>query len=406
MTERTDEKTSEPIEEQKDYEALGDPMSAPAKPGAREPVPQPGDGRREHDPGLGIPDPSPEAARALTAEETEAYRREHEEQLQAEYRRRLREVERAMSGFRLPAPLKAALGSILLAAAALLGLLIVTQSVSFANELLSLPPAARYTAAGAMLVLVLILLYFIGRMLGLYVRLKRNRQINLRAVRVVAERRQMQAAAEQRKGEARKMLRDYLRTHPLGKKDNAVWLAMGFTPEEMESLTTVRQRLLDESAGISTDQWLDEFESHFQSVLDRRAAGRVQAMAVRAGVGTATAPNAMIDQIIVTYTLTALVGDLMRIYNLRPAFGQTAVLLSQGIIQIYVSGQLETATEAAADSLHEALAEWAGLSGAAVLGSAALKAVGARTAEGGLNWLLVRRLGRQTVRMLQPIRRK
>ena len=110
---------------------------------------------------------------------------------------------------------------------------------------------------------------------------------------------------------------------------------------------------------------------------------------------------AMVDQMIVLYGSTAMIKELFCIYHLRPAAGQTLVLLTKSLTHTYLSGMAEAATESVADWIAETLPD----AGTALVGGG-LKFVGAKSAEGLLNANLIRRLGNSSISMLQPINKR
>lgn len=88
-----------------------------------------------------------------------------------------------------------------------------------------------------------------------------------------------------------------------------------------------------------------------------------------------------------------MIKDLMQLYNLRPAFGQATIIFAQAILQTYLSGIAEETTESVMDYIAD--------SSGALVGS--LSKVLEKASEGGLNAMLILRLGKRTISALKFI---
>lgn len=387
---------------------LGDPLA--------QPLPEDGSpmttattadaGLREGDSGLGLPDLEPQGVRELSPQESEAWLREREAALRARLEQDLAAFGGTTGRLVVPPALRAFSTHALLLIAALLGLLVVGQVTSALSNLAALPPAAQWVAGGALLLCATVVLYVAVRVVGLYLSLRRNRQVQLAALAILAERRRFQLLAETHVAEARSMLKKYLEEYPLDGKQAEALQAAGLSAGELETLRVQRQRLSDPGLATADSQWLADFVAHFQAVLDRAAVRRVNTYAVKSGLATAASPNALLDQLVILYACASMIGDLLRLYHVRPAFGATAVILAQAVVHAYLAGELGELTEDAADATGDQLAELTGSSGLEILGTNLLSMVGAKVTEGGLNALLIRRLGRRVVLLLQPVRHR
>lgn len=98
----------------------------------------------------------------------------------------------------------------------------------------------------------------------------------------------------------------------------------------------------------------------------------------------------------------ALIKELAFLYGLRPALGQSVAILARSILQTYLGGLLQDATEAAADTLWGEVSE--SLGDMAMRIPASIPQVGAKATEGAVNGFLIWRLGKQTISLLQPVR--
>jgi uncharacterized membrane protein YcjF (UPF0283 family) len=394
------------MSEKPDHSNLGDPYDAasvgkpdrptPARPDT--PNDEVGDPvRRPGDSGLGDPEPAADVIRTVPKEETNRHQKQLELEQQRLFEQKLAELADQGGSLRLPRPLRKAVASLLIVIAAILGLLLVSNAVGVAKDLSSLPPYARWLAAGGAILFGGVLAVVLVQILWLVLRLGRSPRINVKALQVLHERHQLQRLAATHQAAAKAELEQYLRAFPIENAKTRALQAAGVTDAELEHLGNCRKRLLDTARPITAADWLDDFSGGFQATLDKAAGRCVRRYAQRGAAGTAISPISFVDQMIVLYCCTAMVKDLLCIYQLRPAFGQTAALVARTIIHTYLSGSLEEATEAATD----AATEWAG-DGVGLLGAAFFSRLGAKAAEASVNGLLLWRLGRRAIPLLQP----
>ena len=389
---------------------LGNPPPAPVADREPEPAAAPPStaagprAARPGDSGLGQPDFAPEWARALTPEESAEFRARQEEELRRQFEARLEELSEGGARWMLPPAVRQALSWLSVGVAAVLGLFLIGQASSIAATIAALPPPFHWIAGGGALLFGGVLVFVIARLLWMVVRLNRAPAVQFQALEVLRERERWRRLAAEHAGEARAVLMRYLSDFPMAAVDRRRMLAMGMKPEEHEALRAARERLLDEKALTTPADWLRDFASQFQSVLDAVAQRRVRAYALRAGIGTATSPVAFVDQMIVLFACTAMIRDLLQLYHLRPRLGQTAVLLARSIMMTYLSGMLEELAESATESLSDSIADAMGDT-ATIFGSGIGRAISAKSTEAALNAYLIHRLGRRTVLLLQPVRR-
>lgn len=359
--------------------------------------------RREGDTGLGTPEFKPENARTLSEDETQAHFRAVEDQMRQKASELLADLEEEQ-GWKLPRALRNVISALLIVMAALMGMFITTQTVQFFADIHSMPLWSRWLSSAAMILFGGILfLVFAGLIWGLF-RLQRTPRLHLKAMKTLSERRQLQRFAVQKQSEARVRLEHYLRNYPLTEKEPGFLTALGIKDGELASLKTVRERLLDRSRPMGASDWLDDFQKGFQNILDDLAQRRVRQYARRIGIGTAASPIAFVDQMIVLYGCTAMVKDMFAIYHLRPAFGQTVLTLARSVVHTYLSGMFGDLAETAMDGM-DGLEDIAG-GGLGFLTGTVGKAVSAKAAEASLNAMLILRLGKRTIRILQPVVRE
>ncbi len=386
--------------EQNKHSGLGDPLATPAAEGKKTAASAPQPGGRHGDSGLGIPDFEPEKARMLSDRETAEYNKQAEEELRKQFEQKLKDLQDFNRSWELPLVIKKFGTYLLIFIAAITGIFVINQITGFFINVNSLPVPYRWIALGAMLFFAGMIIIIIISILLAAIRLRRLKPFDIKPLKILAERETMRRFVNEKADEARKLLAAYLGDYAMNKKAARLLLSAGLKNDEIESLAACRERLLDKSRPLSAGQWLDEFKDGYQAILDKAAIRRVKDYSKKAGLGTAISPVAFVDQMIVMYSSFAMLKDIMRIYNLRPAFGQTAIVLSRSIINIYLSGMIENSTESSAqgvtDYIREHCGEIAGHIG---------KVAGAKVAEAALNGLLIYNLGSRAIKMIQPIGR-
>lgn len=372
---------------------------------------------RDGDDGLGIPRPVQRKGREVTRKEKEEHDRREQQEAEAESRRQLeRKLLSDDAGrFPLPPPLLDFLRWTLLAAASILGLLLVGQGAAAVGHIRALPTPFDWIAGVAAAAFALVLAALIVRLGWTLMRLRRSPAVNLAGLRSLSERRQWQRLAvhhaDRARGELRRHLEEQQREHPSRAAPPHLNL---LNQDERTRLAAARRDLLAESQTLSASEWLEAFNGRFQSILDAAARRRVKAWAVRVGVGTAASRFTLLDQAVVLYACMALLRELLALYGLRPTAVQSALLLARSVVATYLSGMLQDVTDDAADAaasaadglaadapLQDVVAEvgrWAGLA------AGAAGALAGRAAEGAVNGALVWRLGIRAIQQVQPVR--
>jgi hypothetical protein len=381
-----------------------------APPAPRLPVPDDDLELREGETELGRP-PQVPAGLALLSDADRARLRQLDEDQAA---RELAEAEMLLASdatglgwlgwFGTPLVLAFLVGSVGLA-----GLFVFNQVLSVLNALASQPEWAQYAGYGGLILFGVCVCYAFLRFAYLYATLRRNRQIQVRGLQELAKRTRLRWLAYAKSAEAKEQLEGYLRSFPLdSEKDRKCLLKLGITDEMQMRLKSARVTLLDPAKYASSDQWFARFRDEFQSELDAAASARVKYWASRIWVVTAVSPNALVDSGSSLFYTFSMLGDLCSIYNLRAGRTGTAVLLGRVFFNAYLAGQgaeWEKVVEDQYDQLfHEAMSVVGVGVGSNVAGKI-LGKVGARATTGYLNRVLLLRLGRYAMRLLQPVAR-
>lgn len=359
---------------------------------------------RPGDPGLGRPTHTPATVAALTDTDRHALRLADEQQAL----RDLAEAEELLAsdpgGFRwlgwLVGPLS---GAFLVGGAGLLGLLLFAQALTVLANLASQPPAVQYAGYAGLIVLGGMVLYAAGRLILLYARLRRNRQLRLTGLAELHTRTRLRWLAHTKAADAHAGLEQYLRNYPLDAKSLT---RMGLDTDAVARLTAARDALLDPAKFAGTADWFDRFRRDFQTPLDELAEARTRYWANRAMLVTAVSPTGLIDSASTVYFGFTLLGDLLRVYNLRAGRSGTAVLLGRVFVNAYLAGNLSDVEKLAEDQYDQLFATGFQVVGVGVSTNVVgkfLGKVGAKATTGYLNRLLLLRLGRYAARLLRPV---
>ncbi len=358
---------------------------------------------RARDTGLGQPDPEPDSEEdtsRVSREEIEELRQE-QEKLNREFQEKLLELER--TGIRIPRALYRTLVWAAVFLGAILGLFLVTQGVRFAGQVSALTMPWNVLAGAGFALFTAAILVVVFKLAGKFLAFRRMDKIDLKALNLLAERRRFRQLAEQKKDEAKPVLLNYLQEFQIPEREAE---GLGMDQEAVRRLKTYRQNLLDKQGYTDSSGWIQEFQESFMHVLDGIARKRIRSYSRNVALGTAASPIRFVDQLIVLYSSLKLISDLMQIYNLRPAFGQSATVLARSIIQAYLSGVIGEHSEAGVDTFAEYYQSIFGeISFASGVSAAtdATRFVLPKVSEGALNGFLLWRLGKQAQGMLRPV---
>ena len=196
------------------------------------------------------------------------------------------------------------------------------------------------------------------------------------------------------------VLKDELTTKYLDKMPCAEKYAAdnGFSPEDIPQVTNYLKKLRSEMSACYSDStgWLDDFK-RLQSLQNERAKAIIFSASKHVGLITAACPWRILDMATVIYHSTAMITSLARLYNRRISKFAALRLGCHWIVNIYVSGTVQNATE---QGIEVAASSIGGLTS---VFSKALGAVVGKSAEGLINALLVNRLGRRAMEYFKPL---
>ncbi len=351
---------------------------------------------------LGRPIQAPESVSPLT----DADRKNLREAEEAQALRDLSEAEELLaSDPALPAlgwlrhPVAAAF---LLGSAGALGLFVYSQCLQILGALAAQPPVFQYLGYAGLLLCCLAVLYAFGRFALLFLKLRRNRQLQVAGLDELNRRTRLRWLAHAKAGEAKQRLEQYLREFPMAtSREKKKLLACGFTAERIEAMERVRSELLDPAKFTGSSEWFERFRIGFQGGLDLAANERIGAWARRCGLTAAAAPNGLVDSVAMFYHGFAMLADLCQVYNLRTGKTGTAVLLGRVFFNSYLSGQLSEWEKLTEEQLNQLMAPHGPLY--ELTAARVLSKVGAKATTGLLSYFMLARLGKYACRLLRPV---
>jgi len=305
--------------------------------------------------------------------------------------------------FRLPEMLRKPVAGLILLMIALFGVYLTTSIFDALSSFAKIEPEAlRYLAIGLLAFFVLLALFACMRLFGVFLKLESNQQIRPEVLTQLAERGRMhQAIAREQFGSAVTQVKAYLAKYPdlHEAKARRKLQRLGISESVTLELSNARDALLDDAKRGDERAWLARFERDFQRHLDEAARVRIKRASWQAGLATAATPNKAVDMALVIAIGTTLVADLCRIYNVKADRFSMVLVLGRVVTSAFVAGNLQDLGKEGATVMSDQLQGAMGVIGAKLVGG-----VASRAAEGAINGMLVRRLGRTTRQMLQAVR--
>lgn len=289
--------------------------------------------------------------------------------------------------------------------AAVLGLFIYNQVMQALSQLGTLQGFWMYGGYVGLGLLGGAAVYAMLRLMWLYVRLRRNKQLRLKGLEELEKRTKLRWLVNAKVKEAKTQLVTYLKEFPLAEgKQRKRLIAVGFPEGTLVELAQVKEKLLDVNRWASDDVWFEAFRESFQARLDEVATTRVAYWARRTAVGTAVSPNTLTDTTMTLYFSFTMLADLCQVYNLRAGRLGTAVMLARVFFNAYLAGQMQEMEHMTAEQIQNLLTPH--IPASELLMAKVLGKVGAKASAGVINYFLLNRLGRYSCRMLRPVTRE
>ena len=347
---------------------------------------------REGDTGLGLPPQSPDSARVLSKSDEEIVLGKILEPDSGDIM-----DEPVFPLARLPKFLYSTTVLLVIISSALLIVLYLANGIiDLFNKIAVYPFWAACAWYSFLAIIVVVVLTTVIRLIILYLRLSRSPQIRIKDLDEFNNRQSVRKSLNTI-AVARNELTRFVRAYGIGDNlDPSALIKLGFTTDEIDSLRRQRDVLLDPKRSPSAEEWIDNFQNRFLSIIDQAAERRARASALHTAAKTAVAPRGIFDTLIVLYSSFKLMGDICAIYNLRMSGLATAAVLVRAFVIAYLAGGAQDAVEKISDELYKHVAGIAG---------AVANFMTAKTAEAAANGFLVWRLGKTAITLARPIRR-
>ena len=279
----------------------------------------------------------------------------------------------------------------------------VAQGVFLFNQIALLPEWLRLPSYVLLAVLALVTVYFAGKLVWSYARLRASPRLYLQLYDDLKRREVARADIDARKyAEARHLLTRFLREYPLGPSGAQKLRRLGLRSGDVETLFSLQHVLTDQDVAVDDGEWLRRFDREFLGPLDALADQLAARQAQQVFLLTASSPRGSLDTIMVLAATYRLVGDLCTVYHVRAGKWETWMIMVNVLVNLVAASQLDDLSDAVGDQAGGMLDHAAGL-GSAVAAGVAGQVLGT-VADGGANWLLFRRLSLRVRQYLRPIR--
>jgi hypothetical protein len=287
----------------------------------------------------------------------------------------------------------------ILAAAMLLW--VFSQAMALVGQIQAMPFPIQYVGWGAFGLVMLMLLAGLLRLTWIYIRLAASPNVSLSALRELRKREEMRERAKADLRTATRQIQTFLVNYRIeDQRMQRKLRRLGFTGEEVQNLATVVMKLRRPDRG-DDEAYLQNVSEQFLARLDDKAKSRVKAYAILTGAKTAVFSKGHIDTLIVAANSYLMVSDLCELYNVRTSRMGTLKVLAHMCIAAFVAANLEDVADSVVDAAKGAFSNDLGAAGAGLVAGAT--AITKRGTEGLINYLLIQRLGRTTLKNLRPI---
>lgn len=286
--------------------------------------------------------------------------------------------------------------------AAAFGIMVCNQAITSLALVSTLPAWGQWLLMVPLVACCATVAVVCGSVVRAWLKLRQNRQIKMSALEELRRRAQTRKDGVEHFQAARLELEKYLATYPLDEEGVAKLRAAGVGAEHLAKLSRQRDYLMERIT--DSRSWLGEFRDLFQGGLDKAASARVRSWSLKAAGCVIASPLPLLDAALVLGIVMKMIGDLCRIYNVRSGKASSLILLSKAIAVAFIAGVADEAAGMASEFAGEELTGVLGDTALGVLGAGAARVIAPKLGEGAINAFFVMRLGKATIRLLQPLR--
>jgi len=275
----------------------------------------------------------------------------------------------------------------ILAVAALAGIFIVSQTAVFLRSFNELHWGTQIILGATMIICGMVVIYNIIQLWRFWHRLN------------VAPNLQLLAPELGQRDYIRKDLKSQTITTLKNLLENEytdIWLQdlrkHGMDDSALTALRRHRRELLSNSETLpaGTDGWLRNFQEQIQAPVDKLADGLITRYGIRAGMMMVVSPLPIISRLVILAACLSMLKDLLRLYALKPTRKNAVILLGKAIINTYIAGVIDDATDLLADAVAANLPDF-------------VLRLGGKATAAGVQGYMVYRLGHAAMRVLSPL---
>lgn len=289
-----------------------------------------------------------------------------------------------------------------LAVVALFGVFVFSQAISALSQAATLPEWQRYLLLIPLGLSSVLLLLVAASLVWSWLRLRAIRQIDLAALNDLKNRAETRRDGVEQFQQARRSLEDYVTKYPLAGPNKERLRRAGLADEPQAAMMRDREYLLSREG--DSHGWLGDYRELFQKPLDKAAAARVNSWSLKAAGCVIASPLPLLDAILVLAISFRMIKDLCVLYNVRTGGAASFLLFTRAIRNAFIAGLADEAGSAAGEMIGEEMSSILGEGAMGTLGASFVRVAAPKLGEGALNGLFMRRLGKATVRLLQPLR--
>ncbi len=377
---------------------FGDPMAEGAcLPINRNKICTPPPYGREGDFGFDIPEAGPIQGRVMGEDEIRQLEAEKAANQEQAYLEELEKLRGTFSFFSVSPWLRNLLTYPVILFLAFIGMVTIAQTATGIAGIFTLPSPLSWLMGGLLTLLGTIVLLICARLCVMLLRLRKTDAWEIAAHQQLGERVALQESARHHKHESVLKLCAYLDRYDLDTKEQKELEMLYLKRDSIQCLIEGREYLLQNRDALEAGEWIQEFQNRFQSYLDVAANELVKQISKKTAISTACSPDPLLDRIIVLGMTMSMVTQLLKLYGLRPSLLGAASLLATAFSISYLASAAEKVSEEFSDEVTNLFIEQ---TGQAV--KKALSSIGSKLGEAGINYLLVRRLGKAAISKIQP----
>lgn len=288
----------------------------------------------------------------------------------------------------------------------ILGFFIIAETSAFLRSFHQLCRFEQFSLGIPMVIFTGILFFLLGKIIFFFFHLRTSPNIEIKVLKELASRKSMRRNSRTVFSKAQEELVQYLN---MNEDYDKTLKMLGMSDEILKAIKKQRENLKSNQNEKTKQSWLEDFSKYYQLPIDAFAKQRVKHYAAHAAWLATISPIPLLDRLIVGTACVNLIKELLQIYNLKPSWDKSLILMAKTIFNIYFSGIsgdvatkfAELSPEVLEKSFDQIGLENFGDVGASILSK--LKGPFSKLTEAGIHGLLVYRIGQNAIKMLRPV---